>query len=241
MLCPDGLEKDSYTEEDLRIAAEKANAWEFIEKFQHGFQTRVGEKGVRLSGGQRQRIAIARVMLRMPRIRKLSNGWLGLVTVPESDGPPLLRTVFLDEATSALDTQSEALVQGALDTLIQTKDSTICLVAHRLSTVRDASTICVLGDGKIQESGTHDELMSNDGPCACSFPLAASTSVSHLVIRADAKLVSRQITKESNEILGDGAFDAEKKLGEEVEAWLKDAPEALRKSPKFKAVREAAG
>ena len=79
LLCPDGLEKDSYTEEDLRIAAEKANAWEFIEKFQHGFQTRVGEKGVRLSGGQRQRIAIARVMLRMPRIRKLSNGRLGLV------------------------------------------------------------------------------------------------------------------------------------------------------------------
>ena len=77
--APDGLEKDSYTEEDLRIAAEKANAWEFIEKFQHGFQTRVGEKGVRLSGGQRQRIAIARVMLRMPRIRKLSNGRLGLV------------------------------------------------------------------------------------------------------------------------------------------------------------------
>ena len=153
----------------------------------------------------------------------------------------MLRTVFLDEATSALDTQSEALVQGALDTLIQTKDSTICLVAHRLSTVRDASTICVLGDGKIQESGTHDELMSNDGPCACRFPLAVSTSVSHLFIRADAKLVSRQITKESNEILGDGAFDAEKKLGEEVEAWLKGAPEALRKSPKFKAVREAAG
>ena len=74
VLCPDGLEKDSYTEEDLRIAAEKANAWEFIEKFQHGFQTRVGEKGVRLSGGQRQRIAIARVMLRMPRIRGCSDG-----------------------------------------------------------------------------------------------------------------------------------------------------------------------
>ena len=82
-----GLEKDEYNEADLKLAAQKANAGEFIEKFKHGFHTRVGEKGVRLSGGQRQRIAIARVMPRSPKI------------------------LFLDEATSALDTQSEALVQ----------------------------------------------------------------------------------------------------------------------------------
>lgn len=92
-----GLDKDEYNENDLRVAAEKANAWEFISKFKQGFQTRVGEKGVRLSGGQRQRIAIARVMLRQPKI------------------------LFLDEATSALDTQSEALVQQALDALMRTK------------------------------------------------------------------------------------------------------------------------
>jgi ABC-type multidrug transport system fused ATPase/permease subunit len=158
------MEKDDYTEEQLKTACIRANAWEFIEKFSHGFQTRIGEKGVRLSGGQRQRIAIARVMLRQPKI------------------------LFLDEATSALDTQSEALVQEALDTLIRLEDTTIVLVAHRLSTVKDADKICVLGDGNIMEAGTHDELLSNeDGPYA--------------------KLVNRQLTKASNEILSDGAFD----------------------------------
>ena len=119
-----GLEKDQYTLEDLETACKRANAWEFIEKFTHGFQTRIGEKGVRLSGGQRQRIAIARVMLRQPKF------------------------LFLDEATSALDTQSEALVQEAIDELIGLDDITIVLVAHRLSTVKDADKICVLGDGK---------------------------------------------------------------------------------------------
>lgn len=159
-----GMEKDDYTEEQLKTACIRANAWEFIEKFSHGFQTRIGEKGVRLSGGQRQRIAIARVMLRQPKI------------------------LFLDEATSALDTQSEALVQDALDSLIQLQDTTIVLVAHRLSTVKDADKICVLGDGNIMEAGTHDELLSNeDGPYA--------------------KLVNRQLTKASNEILGDENFD----------------------------------
>ena len=75
----------------------------------------------------------------------------------------MLWTVFLDEATSALDTQSEALVQGALDTLIQTKDSTICLVAHRLSTIRRADVIYVIEDGQVVERGTHDELIAAGG------------------------------------------------------------------------------
>jgi ABC-type multidrug transport system fused ATPase/permease subunit len=158
-----GLEKDQYTLEDLETACKRANAWEFIEKFTHGFQTRIGEKGVRLSGGQRQRIAIARVMLRQPKF------------------------LFLDEATSALDTQSEALVQEAIDELIGLDDITIVLVAHRLSTVKDADKICVLGDGKVQESGTHDELLRNtDGPYA--------------------QLVHRQLTKAANDV-SDAAFD----------------------------------
>ena len=90
--------------------------------------SRAGEKGVRLSGGQRQRIAIARVMLRNPKI------------------------LFLDEATSALDTESEGLVQEALDALIVQENKTIVLVAHRLSTVKDSDKICVLGDGKLYNS-----------------------------------------------------------------------------------------
>ena len=152
------------------------------------------------------------------------------------------KILFLDEATSALDTQSEALVQQALDALIATKDSTICLVAHRLSTVRDANKICVLGEGKIQEQGTHDELLRNDGPYA--------------------RLVSRQITKDKNEILGDGAFDASEAAaaaegaepaseaepdapgaeGDDVlSAWLKTAPDVLRGSAAFTdAVQKAA-
>ena len=158
-----GLDKDQYTQQDLEEACRRANAWEFIEKFMHGFQTRIGEKGVRLSGGQRQRIAIARAMLRKPKF------------------------LFLDEATSALDTQSEALVQEALDALIALDDTTIVLVAHRLSTVKDADKICVLGDGKVQESGTHDELLRNpDGPYA--------------------RLVHRQLTKAANDV-SEAAFN----------------------------------
>ena len=164
MLCPDGLEKDQYTHQELEEACVRANAWEFVEKFTHGFQTRIGEKGVRLSGGQRQRIAIARGMLRKPKF------------------------LFLDEATSALDTQSEALVQEALDVLISLDDTTIVLVAHRLSTVKDADKICVLGDGKVQEAGTHDELLRNpEGPYA--------------------KLVHRQLTKAANDV-SEAAFNA---------------------------------
>eukprot|EP01052_Picozoa_sp_SAG31_P012904 SAG31_NODE_764_length_12262_cov_26.578887_10_plen_304_part_00 len=159
-----GLEPDEYTHADLQRAAERSGAAEFINKFSHGFETRIGEKGVRLSGGQRQRIAIARVMLRQPKI------------------------LFLDEATSALDTQSEALVQEALDALIATDDTTIVLVAHRLSTVKDADKICVLGDGKILEQGTHNSLLRDaEGPYS--------------------QLVHRQLTKQANEINADAVAE----------------------------------
>lgn len=126
------------TEEKIIEAAKKANAWEFIQKFPEGLQTIVGERGVQLSGGQRQRIAIARAVLKDPRI------------------------LILDEATSALDSESERLVQDALDKLMQGRTSIV--IAHRLSTVRRADMILVMDKGMIVEEGTHVELMEkNEG------------------------------------------------------------------------------
>ncbi|XP_024363403.1 ABC transporter B family member 25 isoform X2 [Physcomitrium patens] len=125
----------SWRQEDLEEAAKYANAHDFIMKFPEGYATRVGERGVRLSGGQRQRIAIARMLLRRPKV------------------------LLLDEATSSLDTESEALVQQALDRLIGEGGRTIVLVAHRLSTVRNADNIAVLDKGRLVEQGTHEELL----------------------------------------------------------------------------------
>ncbi|MDR1896605.1 MAG: ABC transporter ATP-binding protein/permease [Prevotellaceae bacterium] len=123
------------TEENVRQAAEIANAHEFISKLENGYQTTIGDRGNRLSGGQRQRLAIARAVLR---------------------NPPIL---ILDEATSALDTESERLVQDALFKLM--KNRTSIVIAHRLSTIRNADRIIVLQDGKLIEQGTHKELMDN--------------------------------------------------------------------------------
>lgn len=116
-------------------AAKKANAHEFIMQFPNGYDTLVGERGVRLSGGQRQRIAIARALLANPKI------------------------LLLDEATSALDSESEHLVQDAIDKLMQ--DRTVIVIAHRLSTVRDANILCVVQDGKIVDQGTHENLLGS--------------------------------------------------------------------------------
>lgn len=117
-----------------------ANAWEFVKELSEGLNTRVGEKGARLSGGQKQRLAIARALIRNPRV------------------------LILDEATSALDTESEALIQQALEKLMRNR--TTFVVAHRLSTIRNASRIVVMKHGRIVEIGTHAELLKKDGAFA---------------------------------------------------------------------------
>ena len=121
-------------------AAKEANAWEFIEGFPEGLETKVGDLGVQLSGGQRQRIAIARALLKDPQL------------------------LILDEATSALDSESEHLVQEALDRLMKGRTSVV--IAHRLSTIRKAHQIIVLDDGAVIESGTNEELMQKTGTYA---------------------------------------------------------------------------
>lgn len=125
------------TESQIRDAALKANALDFIEAFPDKFQTIVGERGIQLSGGQRQRIAIARAVLRNPTI------------------------LILDEATSSLDSESERLVQDALEKLMVGRTSIV--IAHRLSTVRKADAILVLDQGVVREQGTHDELIGREG------------------------------------------------------------------------------
>ncbi len=128
---------DNATDEQIAEAAKIANAYDFIMQSEHQFETNIGDRGGRLSGGQRQRVSIARAILK---------------------NPPIL---ILDEATSALDTESERLVQDALERLMKTR--TTVAIAHRLSTIKNADEICVLHEGRIVERGTHDELLSIDG------------------------------------------------------------------------------
>jgi subfamily B ATP-binding cassette protein MsbA len=125
------------TDAELETAARAANAEEFIARLPNGYDTVVGERGVKLSGGQRQRIAIARAILKNPRI------------------------LLLDEATSSLDSESEGLVQEALERLM--KDRTTVIIAHRLSTVHHANRIAVLDQGRLVELGDHAGLMARDG------------------------------------------------------------------------------
>ena len=128
---------DNATHEEVVEAAKIANAYDFIMASEQGFDTNIGDRGCRLSGGQRQRISIARAILKNPAI------------------------LILDEATSALDTESERLVQEALDNLMRNR--TTVVIAHRLSTIKNADLICVMHEGRIVERGTHDNLIALNG------------------------------------------------------------------------------
>jgi len=126
-----GLE--NVTDEQLLSAAKNANALEFIDNLQQGFDSVVGERGLKLSGGQKQRIAIARALLRNPQI------------------------LILDEATSSLDTESESIVQAAIDNLMVNRTSIV--IAHRLSTIKNANKIIVIDENRIVQCGMHEELI----------------------------------------------------------------------------------
>jgi len=131
-----GMGKPGASREEVIAAAQMANAHTFISEFPDGYDTDVGEKGGQLSGGQKQRVAIARAMIKDPAV------------------------LLLDEATSALDTESERVVQAALDSLLTTHKRTTIMIAHRLSTIRNADKICVVNEGMVVEEGTHEELMA---------------------------------------------------------------------------------
>ena len=148
------------SEEELIEAAKKANIYDYIQSLPKGFETEIGERGVKLSGGQKQRLSIARIFLKNPSI------------------------LILDEATSALDNTTELLIQNALDELC--KGRTTIVVAHRLSTIRNADEIMVISDGNIKEKGTHDELMKEGGAYKILYDLQFRDSETH----EDEKLAS---------------------------------------------------
>jgi len=135
--------KPEATDEEIILAAKRANAHQFIMELSEGYQTDIGQRGVKLSGGQKQRLSIARVFLK---------------------NPPIL---IFDEATSALDNESEKVVQDSLEALAENR--TTFVIAHRLSTIRNADRIVVLSEEGIEETGTHTELLEKNGTYAALY------------------------------------------------------------------------
>ncbi|XP_063892019.1 ATP-dependent translocase ABCB1 isoform X1 [Helicoverpa armigera] len=162
--------REDATDADIKEAAKEANAHVFITKLPKGYDTLVGERGASLSGGQKQRIAIARALIRNPRV------------------------LLLDEATSALDTASEAKVQLALDKAAEGR--TTVIVAHRLSTIRHVGLIYVMDDGQVVESGTHEDLMANKGHY---YEMVNLQEPEHVVATEDHTLVRSESSASDNE------------------------------------------
>ncbi|GAA0201243.1 hypothetical protein GCM10009000_014260 [Halobacterium noricense] len=163
------------TEEEIVSAAKAAESHVFVTNLPEGYDTRVGERGVKLSGGQRQRISIARTILADPEL------------------------LVLDEATSAVDTETEMLIQRSLDRL--TEDRTTFIIAHRLSTVKGADTILSVEDGEIVERGTHEELLEKDGLYADLWRVQAGeidALSSEFVEEASRRASASQVNSGSN-------------------------------------------
>ncbi|KAK2531311.1 multidrug resistance protein 1 [Columba livia] len=163
--------RENVTMEEIKKATKEANAYDFIMKLPHKFETMVGERGAQLSGGQKQRIAIARALVRNPKI------------------------LLLDEATSALDTESESVVQAALDKV--RKGRTTLVIAHRLSTIRNADLIAVFENGVITEQGTHNDLIEQKGIYYKLVNMQASGTEDQLEEEGNAPFVSQEARKGS--------------------------------------------